>query len=314
MENAPKVFVSHASEDKERFVMDFAHKLRSNGVDAWLDKWEMKPGDSLITKIFEEGIKNAKAVIVVLSRYSVEKPWVKHELDAACVKRINSGSKLIPVVIDDCEVPEVLQATLWEKISDTSSYQQNFDRILASIFGASDKPALGAPPSFVSSFGIGVGTFNNVDSFVCKSACEFALRSGSKQIELAAFCNDDGFIVPEGELKNSIEYLGEYGTFELKHHLGGGFPLIFISDSGFELYAREHVENYSSVFQSVVSHIVNNHLLMLSHIKSKLDVNPFLIEHIIRILEGAGEIKVSWFLSGDCSIDWVSQSLRRSLR
>ncbi len=65
--SAPKVFVSHASEDKERFVVEFARRLRENGVDAWLDQWEMKPGDSLVDKIFEEGLKEARAVIVVLS-------------------------------------------------------------------------------------------------------------------------------------------------------------------------------------------------------------------------------------------------------
>jgi hypothetical protein len=30
----PKVFVSHASEDKERFVLDFARRLPENGVDS----------------------------------------------------------------------------------------------------------------------------------------------------------------------------------------------------------------------------------------------------------------------------------------
>lgn len=37
----------------------------------------MLPGDSLVDKIFEEGLKEAQAVIVVLSRISVEKPWVR---------------------------------------------------------------------------------------------------------------------------------------------------------------------------------------------------------------------------------------------
>ena len=73
--SAPKVFVSHASEDKDRFVVEFARRLRENGVDAWLDQWEMKPGDSLVDKIFEEGLKEARAVIVVLSKVSVQKPW-----------------------------------------------------------------------------------------------------------------------------------------------------------------------------------------------------------------------------------------------
>lgn len=52
----PKVFISHASEDKDRFVINFSTKLRSKGIDTWLDKWEMRPGDSLIDRIFEEGI------------------------------------------------------------------------------------------------------------------------------------------------------------------------------------------------------------------------------------------------------------------
>jgi hypothetical protein len=63
----PKVFLSHASEDKGRFVLDFARQLRENGVDVWLDQWEMKPGDSLVDKIFDEGLKDASAVIIVLS-------------------------------------------------------------------------------------------------------------------------------------------------------------------------------------------------------------------------------------------------------
>ena len=41
----PKVFISHASADKARFVTGLAEKLRANGVDAWLDSWEMQPGD-----------------------------------------------------------------------------------------------------------------------------------------------------------------------------------------------------------------------------------------------------------------------------
>src|ERR1043165_5720806 len=119
----PKVFVSHASEDKERFVMGFATRLRGKGIDAWLDKWEILPGDSLIDKIFEEGIKDTQAVIVILSKNSVDKKWVREELNAAVVKKIEGISKLIPVVIDDCQVPEALQSTVWVKIKDLNNYE-----------------------------------------------------------------------------------------------------------------------------------------------------------------------------------------------
>lgn len=103
----PKVFVSHASEDKDRFVLEFAEKLRGKGVDAWLDKWEMLPGDSLVDKIFNEGLKEAQAVIIVLSKYSIEKPWVKEELNTSVVNKIDKETRLIPVVLDKCEVLKV---------------------------------------------------------------------------------------------------------------------------------------------------------------------------------------------------------------
>lgn len=54
---SPKVFVSHASEDKDRFVLEFASRLRHKGIDAWLDKWEMLPGDSLLDKILKKELR-----------------------------------------------------------------------------------------------------------------------------------------------------------------------------------------------------------------------------------------------------------------
>lgn len=46
----PKVFISHASEDKVRFVLGFAEKLRAAGIDAWLDRWEMLRVTALWTR------------------------------------------------------------------------------------------------------------------------------------------------------------------------------------------------------------------------------------------------------------------------
>lgn len=85
-QTTPQVFISHASDDKERFVINFALKLRQNGVDAWLDEWEIRPGDSPVDKIFE-GIKNADTIIIVLSQASIVKPWVKEELNASTIKK-----------------------------------------------------------------------------------------------------------------------------------------------------------------------------------------------------------------------------------
>jgi hypothetical protein len=164
--------LSHASEHKDRFVLDFAANRRAKGIDVWLDKWEMLPGDSLVDKIFEEGIKNAHAVIVVLSRNSVPKRWVREELNAGMVKRINEKSKLIPVVIDDCEIPECLKSPVWERIGDLKAYDESLDRIVMSVFGGSKKPPIGASPKFTSFDEVNVSGLSSADSLVLKGVYE----------------------------------------------------------------------------------------------------------------------------------------------
>lgn len=141
----PTVFISHASEDKERFVLQFARKLREHGVNAWVDVWEMLPGDSLVDKIFDEGIKNAQAMIVVLSNQSIEKRWVREELNLGFINRLSGRCKIIPVVIDDCDIPEALRSTIWQKIPDLDSYETEFSRILDAIYGRTRRPPLGSP-------------------------------------------------------------------------------------------------------------------------------------------------------------------------
>ncbi len=172
---APKVFVSHASEDKQRFVLRFAEALRSKGIDAWVDKWEILPGDSLVDKIFEEGLKNATAVIIVLSKNSVDKPWVREELNASVVQKIANKTKIIPVVIDECEIPAALKSTVWERIRDLEHFQAELDRIVSAIFENRTRPPLGAPPAYLIQPVITIPGLTDLDNLVFKAVCEEVL-------------------------------------------------------------------------------------------------------------------------------------------
>lgn len=311
---SPKVFVSHASEDKGRFVLGFAERLRANGVDAWVDKWEIKVGDSLVTKIFNEGLSNCSAIIVVLSSFSVNKPWVKEELDQAVVRKISEGTRIIPIVIDNCDVPAALRSTKWVNVKNFDSYDDIFDEVISTIFGANNKPPLGKPPAYVSSFvSASVSNHNNIDSFVTKLACEAALELGHPLVGERAFIKDGQFVLPEQQLRDSLEYLSEYGTMRWRKDLSGSFHGVEISEAGFEMYARQYVDGYDELTRSVVSLIVNSGLRSNVDIFTTLNANAFLIDHILRILKSSGKIKVEWFLGGECMITTVSSSLKRSL-
>lgn len=148
--SAPKAFVSHGSPDKKRFVLGFAERLRTQGVDAWVDEWEIAPGDSLVDRIFEDGIGDADVFIVVLSENTVDRPWVHDELNAGVVRRIEGKCKLIPVVLDGVEVPETLKHVVWQPIGDIDNYDAEFDKIVRSIFGHTHKPPLGDPPRYAT--------------------------------------------------------------------------------------------------------------------------------------------------------------------
>jgi hypothetical protein len=145
---APKAFICHATEDKS-FVIPFATALRQNGVDAWVDEWEIQAGDSLTRKIFDEGIEQAAIVFAILSSTSVTKKWVKEELDAAIVNRIERSMRLIPVLIEDCDIPQALRSTKWVRY-DGNDLKKVVDEIICAVFRKSDRPALGPPPSFVN--------------------------------------------------------------------------------------------------------------------------------------------------------------------
>lgn len=314
MSSPPRVFVSHASEDKERFVNRFAARLRESGVDAWLDKWEMLPGDSLVDKIFEEGLKDAQAVIVVLSRISVEKRWVREEINAAFVKRVNTGSKLIPVVIDDCTVPEALQSTLWQRIENLDEYQESFDRIVAAIFGTSDRPPVGTPPAYTPHLAQRIGGLTKVDSFVLRLACEEALSKDSDFIEPDELYVRDGKpLLPEGELRDAIEMLEQQYLIRGHHTLGGGLPSFRITTDGFEEYARACIPRYDDVVRDVASAIVNRQKGSDQAIAADLKEPLLLVQHILQLLEGNGHLKLSKSISGPQHVYNVAASLRRAL-
>ncbi len=77
---AAKLFISHASEDKEDFVEPLAHALCDAGFEVWYDKFVLTMGDSLLRKI-SEGLNQADFGIVVLSKHFFTKKWPQAELD-----------------------------------------------------------------------------------------------------------------------------------------------------------------------------------------------------------------------------------------
>ena len=102
------VFISYSHIDKE-----VAERLALNLVQAkqnvWIDMWELKAGDSLIERV-EDALGGADAILVLLSENSVNSEWCRKELRTALHRELEEKAVLlIPIVIDDCEIPLFLK-------------------------------------------------------------------------------------------------------------------------------------------------------------------------------------------------------------
>jgi hypothetical protein len=90
----PRVFLSYAFEDKQ-LAERIAHTLQAQGIDTWWAGWCMAAGDSLRQKI-DQGLAGCTHFVVLLTRTSIEKPWVKQEMDAGLVRALNAQAVFIP--------------------------------------------------------------------------------------------------------------------------------------------------------------------------------------------------------------------------
>jgi hypothetical protein len=90
------VFLSHASEDKASVAVPLRDALTTRGVTVWLDKTEMRIGDSLRRKI-DAGIRSSRIGIVVLSDSFFGKGWTNHELDGLVTRTVAGEQSLLPI-------------------------------------------------------------------------------------------------------------------------------------------------------------------------------------------------------------------------
>ena len=90
------VFISHASEDKDDFVKPLADALQKAGYRVWFDEFTLKIGDSL-RRTIDNGLKNSRFGIVVLSSAFFEKNWTQYELDGLVSREMEGHKVILPI-------------------------------------------------------------------------------------------------------------------------------------------------------------------------------------------------------------------------
>ena len=71
------VFLSHISRDME-IVRPLAEQLRQDWLRVWFDEWELRPGDSIPSKI-EAGLEHSRVLVLFLSAQTFGSDWAQLE-------------------------------------------------------------------------------------------------------------------------------------------------------------------------------------------------------------------------------------------
>lgn len=120
------IFVSYSHADKE-FARKLAAQLVQHKAHIWIDEWEMHVGDSLIEKV-QGAIQGATALLVLLSRHSVDSEWCKKELSAGLIRELEEKRVVVlPVLIEDCQIPMFLRDKVY------ADFRTDFDAGLNAV-------------------------------------------------------------------------------------------------------------------------------------------------------------------------------------
>lgn len=131
---ANKIFLSYSHKDKA-IVALLRRELVRAGLEVWMDDHEIEPGDILINEI-STNLISVDYFCVVLSKNSVVSNWVKFELEEARSYEIsNNKLTVVPIVIDDCQVPNLVKTKYYSKFHVPDLFEKELDKLIKKLGG-----------------------------------------------------------------------------------------------------------------------------------------------------------------------------------
>jgi TIR domain len=143
------VFLSHSRADKPA-VEEIARQLAKEGIQAWLDKWHLIPGDPWQPAI-EKALAESESCAVFIGPSGFG-PWQNEEMRASIDRRVTDSKRrfrVIPVLLPGAEraerssLPTFLTATTWVEFRDSLEDPGAFHRLISGIRGQEPGPGPG---------------------------------------------------------------------------------------------------------------------------------------------------------------------------
>ena len=149
----PKVFLSysHDSQEHKKWMLELATRLRSNGIDAIIDQFDLKPGDD-VPHFMETNLESSDKILMVCTERYVEKAnkgkggvgYEKMIITSTLLKNIDEN-KIIPIIRQgySVDLPTFIKTKLYINFSNSDDFETSFDDLVRTIH---DSPLFEKPP------------------------------------------------------------------------------------------------------------------------------------------------------------------------
>jgi hypothetical protein len=141
-------FLSYNSSDHAA-VEHLALRLQQEGVQTWLDRWNLIPGNPWQDEI-EQALENCVTSCILIGPSGLG-PWQNAEMRAAIDRRVSRGDfRVIPVLLPGAQrdqrsrYPAFLTQTTWVEFRDRLDDQEPIRRLVAGIRGRPPGPGSAA--------------------------------------------------------------------------------------------------------------------------------------------------------------------------
>jgi len=235
-------FLSHAHVDKGVVDRIDCWLNESAGIPVWYDARNLA-GSALIGTKLPEAIIQCRAMILALSKASIDSGWVEEEYNAAIGQRTQFREyRIIPIRLENCPAPYFLTTTKWIDMLDGNLAIGVADEILASLYNVDTSlDASHSRDVYVSR------TWHENESRLADQVCRMLVESGLRLIgdskdqagfeeghrvsSIIASCGGCVAILPDRGQGATSKYMLK----EIAIARDQGLPLLVVAEPGVEL-------------------------------------------------------------------------------
>lgn len=107
------IFLSYSHGDKQ-LVDPIAHRIgRIFGQDrVFYDHWSIRPGDAIVDRM-DSALAQCAFFVLFVSRTGMKSGMVRQEWQSAFIRLASGATRVIPIRLDDCVLPPLLQQYLY---------------------------------------------------------------------------------------------------------------------------------------------------------------------------------------------------------